>query len=367
MTSDSNGPLYFQCNICGECCSSWNIPIETEKARQLLEKSWVKERLDETRRELRQTEGGYRLPLTDENVCVFLAGDKRCMIETREGLHLKPHECQRFPFASVQMPDGSVQHDTSASCKRVAEKLLLAFQPVLPKPQSVEDASAPAREELETFPAQVPVGLFWKIALSEYQNWLAQLEPVFRDEASSPEAAIRQAKALLEGRRFHDNYGHGGFGRNGCLVLFLFLRKPYGTLSWLSLLRGKSYDDPRLFGLPVDPGAARKIPRNPDCDVLLKAFLYNLLHRKVIVARGQSLHSLLAMAGVACVLVNWYARVLAWIRHGEEESTLLHVDAADVSMAIRLVERYYTGHQPRFLRFFHSRWRGWLIGKLLLG
>ena len=39
------------------------------------------------------------------------------------------------------------------------------------------------------------------------------------------------------------------------------------------------------------------------------------------------------------------------------------MDDAHVATAIRLVERYYTGHQPRFFHWFLSHWRGALLGR----
>src|ERR1043166_7534085 len=105
QTDVSTPRVYFECSQCGDCCSSWNIPLEADKARILLDRSWVRERLAATRRALKpMTADLYRISPTDQNMGVFLGEDRRCLVEVREGAALKPKECRRFPFAAVKMP-----------------------------------------------------------------------------------------------------------------------------------------------------------------------------------------------------------------------------------------------------------------------
>jgi hypothetical protein len=314
------------------------------------------------------------------------------MVETHEGLPLKPHECQRFPFATVRMPDGTTRHDTSAACKQISEKLLLAFQPILPKPSEPEqpadrDAAKSIAElqaheaaqfdDIEEFPAKVFSGLFRKVDVAAYERYLQSLHAIFSDPGQTSESALKQAQALLwrlpdsaelEAQPCRGNqketFRCSRFRFSSWAVrmaIILFLRKPYRTMTWLSLLAGREYHDPRVFGLPVDLRAREAIPWDPALDHHVNAFLYNLLNRRLLIARGQSLSAMLAMAAAACLLVRWYATTLASIRGGSL------VELSDVTGSIRLVERYYTGHQPRFLQFFNSRWKGWLFERFLLG
>lgn len=367
MSRDSNQAVYFQCQLCGECCSSWNIPVETEKAEALLQKEWVQARLRETRRELtRQSAAIYRIPLTDENVCVFLGADRRCLIEVHEGLALKPHECQRFPFATVRLPDGTAIHDTSAACKSISEKLLLAFEPIRPKPDpKAEQASdfsvvepSPNLEEVGVFPERVWLSPFRKTDWHDYLAWQTHWKSWFQDDALSASEVLSRVKRSLKARTIDASEAKSNPLLRGILLLG-FLRKPYRTLSLFSLLRGKSYHDPRLFGEAINLKAQGQVAWDDRHERHLKAFLYNLLCRKRLLSAGGSAQSLLAMAGIALVLVQWYARALASLQ-AQSATT-----EKDVATAIRLVERYYTGHQPRFFDFFLSRWKGWLIFHLL--
>ena len=349
--------VVFNCNMCGECCSSWNIPIEGDKARRLVDLEWVQARLKEHNRELQKVdESLYRLPLTDENVCVFLAEDKRCLIEVYEGPALKPTECQRFPFAGVRV-QGDLHYDTSASCKQIAETLLLAFQPIVPR---AEDSALPIiHEDAETLPAKIRLGLFTKIDAVGYTRYQNALAGIFQ-QAGNPGEALNNVRRLLFTLKGHPFKGKLRKPGNEDPVTTFFLRKPYGSLSWWQLLRGGKYEDPRVFGLTIDLHSRTKVQWNPEQDRLLNAFLFSLLNRKILLARGGSLESLLAMSAVAAVLVRWYATVLADLQDRK------HVETNDVTVAIRLVERYYTGHQPRFLQFFASRWRAKLVSLKVL-
>ncbi|WP_373530965.1 YkgJ family cysteine cluster protein [Vampirovibrio sp.] len=370
MSQDSNPAVYFNCQLCGECCSSWNIPIETHKAEQLLQKAWVQQRLASTRRALSpQSAEIYRIPLTDENVCVFLAPDKRCLIEVNEGLALKPHECKRFPFATVRMPDGTARHDTSAACKSISEKLLLAFQPILPKTTAhpsqpaddtaIQDSQA-WLEDIGDFPARVQVSAFktmdWQHYMAIRQTW----QRWFEEDNLSAEQALAHVQASL------NPSGHSVSPQLlkpkpwlNQLVTCCFLRKPYRTLSLLSLLTGGTYHDSRLFGEPVALRAQAQVFWHPDHERHLKAFLYNLLCRNRLLSAGGSAESLIAMAGIAALLVRWYAKALASLQ-GEGQTC-----QTDVATAIRLVERYYTGHQPRFFHFFMGRFKSGVLLKVL--
>jgi hypothetical protein len=378
----------------------------------------VQARLAQTNRQLTpMTAATYRIPLTDENVCVFLAEDRRCMVESQEGLALKPHECQRFPFATVRLPNGSDWHETSAACKSISETLLLAFQPILPRPSSAQGTTAgstsamailgpdqPAQkpspqkltahavsedfdeglddlceadlrlqaslEPVALFPRRIPVGGFKTLSQDQYQAYQRELKAVFKTADTHPEGALHQAHALLQAFSAGKGLNHGAqpsqalaqsrfpSAMAGWMVVS-FLRKPYRTLSWVNLLLGPTYPDPRIFGMPIHLKQQGAIAWNPELNFHLNAFLFNLLQRKRLIALGSSLSAHLAMAGVACLLVQWYAKTLAWMQ-GSTQLT-----EKDLATAIRLVERYYTGHQPRFLALFSSRWRGELIYALL--
>ncbi len=352
-TGESPQPNYFSCQLCGECCSSLLIPMEEEKAQVLLKKSWVQERLARFNRALKPLTGRfYQVPLTDMNVCVFLGEDKKCLIEVNESYELKPEDCKHFPFAGAILPDGQMAYDTSASCKTVAEQLLRKFQPVLPKPGTEPNLNS------QPFPQKIPLSSFpWSPSLEfeEYTRFEEEIQSIFNQVEYNTPSALKQSWELLWGRAsaFQPMVFSWGFPKlSEWWLPLLLLRKPYGTQSWVSLLFQREYADPKIFGQGVSIGYHQKIPIPTELDPLLKGFVYNILTRKVLLSHGHSLTGVFSIACAAYSLVRWYARILA---HLAEKSTEYPVvEKEDMFMAIRLVERYYTGHQPYFLQSFQD-------------
>jgi hypothetical protein len=83
--------------------------------------------------------------------------------------------------------------------------------------------------------------------------------------------------------------------------------------------------------------------------------------------RGQSLLSLWSMAVCAWLLLRWYAIMLTALRFSIQPSEAsCQVLGPEVSLAIRLVERYYTGHQPRFMQWFCKRFQAELLALWVL-
>jgi Fe-S-cluster containining protein len=371
---DLKKPLYFDCGQCGECCSSWNIPIEAAKAKYLLQQRWVQERLESFGRTLEplpEQAGLYRIPLSSANTCVFLADDKRCLVEANEGLSYKPHECRRFPFATVRLPETRASkplaYETSAACKHISEKLLLAFEPIQPKPS---DLSVQLDENdhllLSQCPSNVYVQGWQKIAWPETEVWRQEIKAYFMDASLSPSQALWKALKRQKTLPQHTSKAFLSSWKER-LLAFAFLRKPYRTYSLVQLLMDKQYEDRRIFGVPVSLKNRHRVHWDTTEDTRVKAYLYNLLCRRVPLIHGQSLLSLWAMAVCAYVLVRWHAITLASLRVSELnriDSTSVCSD--DISSAIRLTERYYTGHQPRFMRWFCQRWQGELLAHCLL-
>lgn len=398
--------ISFDCNQCGECCSSWHIPIEAHKAKALLKKDWAIARLKQYQETLHPVSvSTYRIPLTAGQVCIFLDENKQCLIQANEGLALKPEECRRFPFATVECnsADGQKQliYETSAACKYLSEKLLLAFQPIIPA-RTAGPLADSAKENLSDNLTDniglysndadqlsiIQLGIFSKCSLEAYNHLMACWQTAYEDPSRSARLILMQlAKALSEARfRYWQKKGpfigmvvvkllyhtkntlqyflqHLVFfimpnwrtSLDYILLLFL-LRKPYGTLSWVQLLFGLGYADPKLFGyaaqkaLTVQVNQIQGIKLSDEGIRLVNAFLFQVVQRKRLLARKSSLKAQLFFAYCALILTEGYARILASLQ-GEAQ-----VSAQTVSQAIRLTERYYTGHQPRFLKKFQNRW-----------
>ena len=125
------------------------------------------------------------------------------------------------------------------------------------------------------------------------------------------------------------------------------------------VLRG-TYADDKVLGVAseVSVGAVLGLP--PAQQLQVKAFLFQVLSRRLPLGYGVGWVELWLQAGVAWFLVQWYGRILA-VMGGQTT-----VDEPSVKSAIRLVERYYTAHQPRFLSKFEGQWFWLFIFRLFL-
>ncbi len=352
---DTDLSVVFQCSACGECCSSVNLPIESHKAEALLAKSWVQERLEATDTQLVQADKAhYILPLTDERYCVFLGEDKLCQIHAREGLSLKPTECQRFPFAAIKAESGRQYFDTSSSCKTVANELLQTFKTIVP--EAPEDHCA-----IETsFPDLIKLSAFKSINLQQYQAYRQLIQRIFSDGNTSAVEGLVAARQFIRGKTLKNASDFKRFNLIWSrLVTVFWLRKPYGLVSQWAVLTDGDYFDPKVFGprsFSLKGHQQVSWPQAADDhnNVLLKGFLLNILNRRVMLAYGHSLESALSVAVIAYFLVQWHAKTLALLQNKQS------VDVDDTTLSIRLVDRYYTGHQPRFL----EKLRRWAFHRL---
>lgn len=354
-------PVVFACSACGECCTSVRMPIDTYRAEYLAEQPWFRKRLADYDARLSRgdDDGEWILPLKPDRSCVFLAGDKRCLIEANAGKDWKPLECRRFPFASVRYA-GETLYDVSAACRTVSGELLGLLAPVVPAPGTFPDPDA----EPQTLPESLRFGRFRRVST---RRWLAPA-PALRaigDSDADPLVTLRLINRALPGllqekeplKALPSAAWQRWLWRS---LPFWFARNPYGLWTRWQLLRGRQLDDPLVFGATVTLPAPGQAALAPAANRLINAFAVNILQRRVVLAHDMPIANLLLMATIAASLTAWHARILA-VQQG-----LAETGVAETRLAIRLVERYYTGHQPRFLA--EMRRGGWPVAlcRLLL-
>ncbi|MBK8190067.1 MAG: YkgJ family cysteine cluster protein [Vampirovibrionales bacterium] len=350
-------PLAFACSQCGECCSQVSVPIEKDKSARLQALPWAQSRLRTHEAQILPLDADNDLlPHTPQGYCVFLRDDGRCEIQAREGAELKPSACMRYPFAAIALPDASLGFDYSISCKSIADSLAQQRDGVIP-------AAGMSWEALEgAFPRRVRVDAFCRIDWRAFEAYREAVAELFSEPARSCEDALRGAQKLLAALRARKSPGNsleklkiappGGASPAWLqnVLVWLMVRRPYGALSLWALLVEGNYADPKVLGRsPASLKGLSCIAWDASAlDPLVNAFLAAFLRRYAFIAYGHSLQSILLMAVVALALIRWYARLLTLIQDKPSPGV------AETRLAIRLVERYYTGHQPAFPQRF--RW-----------
>ncbi|MBY0403370.1 MAG: hypothetical protein K2X66_05695, partial [Cyanobacteria bacterium] len=189
------------------------------------------------------------------------------------------------------------------------------------------------------------------ISIETYFKILKSLHPFFTDETLSPEEALKAAQERFKNpkasgfKRPNKSFQFSKFWER--IIPVLFLRKLYGTHSAMALLLDGVYSDPKVFGFSFSLKGQSSLKWNDqELNPRLKAFLFQILQRKIGFTRGHRLNGILLEGCIAYFIVRWYTKTLAFL----QEKPVCQLE--DLTLAIRLTERYYTGHQPKFLEFF---------------
>lgn len=308
----------------------------------------------------------WQVPLTVDRRCVFLGDGNECLVHHLAGPELKPDECHRYPFSSGfrslgfrHANDGSAdaQYDVTASCQSVADGLAQGVVRWLP---SGNPPQHPLGED--TLPDQWPITKRKSLTWEEREAWLSSMRPMIQDSDVTAWMLLQAASTIFR-------KSPQGSAVDSCFLerlwLILCLRKPYSLWSVATLLTGTGYLDEKVLGaVPISLAAVVKQPMD-DTSTALKAFVVSIVSRRLPYASGMDAQGLWWLALSAWVLVRFYARALFLLENMIEANRSV-VDESLVVVAIRLVERYYTGHQPRFVAWVHRRSRqSWLLGRLL--
>ena len=374
----------FACSGCGNCCSTWQVSIDKIRAEALLALPWVQTLLTKHKVAFEPLlNWGYYLPLQHNQMCVFWEEHQGCLIHTKLGAAAKPLDCQRFPFASFSPSTTSTFVDASFACSEMVNIHLTQWQTPTPSPVEITGLTA-CSQTPESVSPFYPKGVAWQpvvarwsfpfkwhhpIAWEQCHTRLEQLKPAFQDATlpvwhslalawhvmMSPPHTTWQPEMLVS---WLLQYQHRSSKPLATWiqqimhrwVLAKFLRMPYGMFNVGQFLMNNHYADEKIFGTGVSVALTQVLALPTSESGLIKAFLFQLLNRRLPLGYGGAWAEQWLQACVAWFLIQWYARTLAVLNN----HTI--VEATHVKAAIRLVERFYTAHQPRFLAKFEGQW-----------
>ncbi|MFN8615155.1 MAG: YkgJ family cysteine cluster protein [Vampirovibrionales bacterium] len=347
----------FECAQCGLCCTNVSIPIEPEKALALLKKPWVQERLKPLNLSFKplphyKSDPRWQIPLTPQRRCLFLGDNQECLIHHFEGETLKPNECLRYPFSTyIHTLHGTSLADVTASCQTIAQELSNPF----PNNQWVPSKPLPEHPHGHDIqPAAWPLTPQQNGSWQKHQSLIDQLT----EEASNPHQSMEHFLQIAASPLPQL--------QSVCLQTFrahrwrlLCLRKPQLLQSVWELIVQQKYKDPMLFGPTTIPLAALPLWPELTNHSTLKHFVLSLLKRQLPYTQGYDYTTLWWLALSGWVLASFYTQALI-LCESDPSKPLPSADEALLTLAIRIVERYYTSHQPRFTEWVHRRSRpGW--------
>ncbi len=355
-------PPVFTCQQCGGCCSNITVLVNATQKNALLARPWIQEHLAQHVLTLEKIDKEHwGLPLKSDGTCVFLDDAQMCLIQQHDGYDAKPPDCKYFPFSKRITGVSTV--DTSAACQTVAGGLLAGTHHWQPDEISTLN---PTQAEL---PQRIPTGYGTTLTQATYTQWMAAIRAQWCDtpSAPSPTQALRWLHTALP----KNNPQHPIAAISPApfrpfverLLPTLFGRAPYGIWTRYGVWCNEDICDPRVFGkrgvsLAGLAHVAWPTPQhNPALNQAACHFLFTLMQRKMPIVYGHSLKSQLLLCTVALGLVQWYARIFALMaaQAARQPVNNATVTSNEVVLAFRVVERYYTGHQP----VFPERMRRW--------
>ncbi len=100
--------IFYNCNLCGKCCKTWLVTIESDTCRKL-KRTWFYRKLKKKYPglEIIKKDSTNKMVLLEkiDNECIMLENEL-CQIHGNLGNSLKPLACRMFPFIFGVTPRG---------------------------------------------------------------------------------------------------------------------------------------------------------------------------------------------------------------------------------------------------------------------
>lgn len=353
----------FTCLECGECCTAWNLPVEEKLYEKIIELNWVKELLKKQQQDFKITPTNIYLP-KKEKICVFLASNKNlCLLQQNNGIDYKPLECQRFPFAFARDKNGEIYFDTSFFCKAIIKNEGEIISESLKK-------ECLNNFDFFEFPEHIFLSFDKMVTIDEFQDIRKQINKYLFEHCIStnienwPEFFLNthnyiekfSPKSDIESQKIKkSNYKNK-------LLTSIFLRKNNIAPDFFKILLGIGRLKEPIIAEPINLSQLNdiKVPDEQEIKELLLRYLLDITQRNILHAHKHTFAGIILISLFAYHFTLWYSRALARVQ-SKNEVELFHLE-----LAIRIMERYYIGHNVRFLENFRSKPKQYLIKLLVL-
>lgn len=347
--------------MCGECCGAWNLPVSNKLKDKLLTYNWVLELLQHKKTQFIFKNNEFCLPKKN-GICIFMdTKDNLCLLHKRLGESLKPKECNRFPFAFAKDKNNNLYIDTSFYCKSIVRNEGENIKHFL----SDEFISS---FDLFEFPEKVLLSPELSIDYSILNNIRINLSNYLIDNFNNETinnydiVLYRGFIALKYIEKTLINNMEINFTQifKDCDSLAINKKKLIGKLNFLTTLfirknsiiagliclklKYSKYIEP-IIAEPIDLKKLEKttISEYDDSKKLIKHYLIDIINRKILLAHKHSAIGIFTATIIAYSFIIWYSKALAVV-DGKSQVEQFHIE-----LAIRITERYYIGHNVKFM------------------
>ena len=343
------------------------MPVERKEYEIIVQHPWVKELIKKTKADFQINGDTIYLPKSG-GICIFLNEKTHlCSIHGRLGADIKPIECHRFPFAFAKDSAGNIYPDTSFFCKAIVQNYgedlsqlinedyvskfdtfdfpdKVLFAPWLEVDYSFAESILDLlSRHLYNECLKVPTEDWWDILYNGFKA-LVKIEKCIKNKEDKPfEEIINSFKKPASKRK-----------RN--LLTAIFLRKQFLIPDIFFVYFNKT-----RF---LEPIIAEHIKLNRFKEVLfagsektrnlLLKYYIDIIRRKVLLAHGHSVIGVYMAMLIAYCITRWYSKALVIV----EGNSYSEVEDFHSELAVRVTERYYIGHNVKFMEPFrlHSRY-----------
>lgn len=354
----------FSCKLCGECCGAWKLPVEEHLVELLEANDFSRQILKDNKKIFKKFQDEYHLPKTN-GICIFQEKESGfCLIQKHLEEANKPLECKRFPFAFMKDLNDTIHFDTSFYCKailsnegdlldaemiqslskefdyfRIPEKVLLTPYKEIP----FEQATCLASLIREYF--------YEQLKKSTIQNGYIPLVSFYLSFCKTKKNfQIKDLDDCLTGiplpiKRIQD------INSRIDLVVKFFIKKESFLLDTIKYLCNAGRIKEPVTNEIINLEHLKLLPVEDHENIiyLYCRYILDILDRKALLAHRHNIESLLLATIFTYKLVYLYSNILAYLDNSKS------IDLFHIELAIRIVERYYIGHNVRFMEIFRKK------------
>lgn len=357
----------FTCQLCGECCCAWNLPIDNILYEKLIKIDWIVKLLNENNLNFNLIDNQIYIPKKD-GICIFLAQNKLCMLHN----DLKPNECKRFPFAIALDKTNNIYLDTSFFCKSIVnstgeivsdsvkEYLVSNFDFFnFPDKISFSRNVLVNNELYKEIIDKLLTFLYFELIETDIHTWGNVLFKGF-ELLKTMERTLKQKKSIANiNEKNLDNCKISSVDLKLHIITSFLVRKKYPVKDLISLLISLGIVNDLVTDENINVNKLKliKIEGIQQTKHQLIRYYLNILQRQILICHGYNLINIYCFIIAAYCLNMWYMRVLIYIENkafidtnlSKDKQLSFKLDQFYSESAIRITERYYIGHNAKFL------------------
>ncbi len=368
----------FSCIQCGECCNVWNLPVNTRLYEKLLKEPYIKTILEKEQTCFKTINNSIYLPKKDGTCVFFDPESKLCGIHKNIAEDFKPEECLRFPFAFARDKNGRLYVDYSFYCKAILQNQGNPVQDYLieefiskfdifefPDKIALYHGNTTDVKTINSVQAVVSFYLYSKCLNIPVKEWGFQLysgysilQKLIKRHRTEKELSITEL--FQEFLELQPDQKHN-YKFNINLLNAIFLRKKKIFPDAFLIFKNKGTLKEPIIAENLDLSSMKSLDFSSDkhSNLLLLRYLLNILNRNILFVHKHSFEGIYVAMIITYCITLWYAKALAYVDDSET------IEPFHTELAIRVTERYYIGHNARFIENVRNKYRLSLLKYLI--